>query len=208
MRNHTTARILIPSLALALALAGCGGDDDSKTAASDESPSSAGTPASTTAEAATSTAVATSTGPTSETTGSESSAGVDLADGRHPAYATGIDVAARTLTFDVIQFLTGADAAAAYHAANPTDLDGLIGDYYILDENPRLRTAPVANDVSVMLVRLAEDSSADSTPGTFEELPAYFAATGPGQGAAISASPYWITIESGVITGIEEQYLP
>ena len=210
MRTHPLARILAPSLALAVALTACGGDDDNDATTSRGAASSSGAPATTAVDDASSTSVATGASPSTgaATATSVTEPGIDLEDGRHPVYVTGIDVAGRTLTFDVIQFLTGAEAVAAYHADNPTDPEGPPNDYYIVNENPKLRTASVAADASVMLVRLAEDSNADLDPGTFEELAAYLAATGPGEGAALSGAPYWITVDAGVITGIEEQYVP
>jgi hypothetical protein len=49
-------------------------------------------------------------------------------------------VAGRTLTVDVIQFLTGREAEEAYHRDHPEDPLGPPNDYYILTVNPRLRT--------------------------------------------------------------------
>lgn len=49
-------------------------------------------------------------------------------------------MAGRTLTVDVIQFLTGREAEEAYHRDHPEDPLGPPNDYYILTVNPRLRT--------------------------------------------------------------------
>lgn len=53
----------------------------------------------------------------------------DLADGSHPAYLTGVDLSARTITFDVVRWSEG-DEGVAYS-----------------NENAKLRTASVADDV-------------------------------------------------------------
>lgn len=217
MRRHPTAAVLVSALAVSLLLGACGGDDDDTTggdattteAAASTSGESTTVPdeSTTTVEAATSTSAGdTSTTAPAATTSPGSD--LDLDDGKHPVYITAIDVGAHTMTFDVIQFLTGQDAVDAYQAANPGDPEGPPNDYFILNENPKLRTAPVAATPTVMLVRLSEDSDADLDPGTFEELPAYLAASPPGDGGALSAFPYWLTVTGGTVTAIEEQYLP
>ena len=70
-------------------------------------------------------------------------------------------------------------AIDAYHAEYPDDPLGPPNDYWILNVNPRLRTLPVSDDVTVNLVRLAEDGDADLDPGTWEELPDYLSAYQP-----------------------------
>ena len=215
MRRGPIITLLIPAVAASVALGACGGDDDSAgksatttKAAASTAPGGSTTSASTTGDGSTtSTAVTTTTAPGATTTTS-ADAGLGLEDGRHPVYITAVDVPGRALTFDVIQFLTGQDAIDAYHADHPDDPEGPPNDFYIVNANPRLRTAGIAPDATVMLVRLSEDSSADLDPGTFEELPAYLAATPPSEGPALSASPFWLTVEGGVVTAIEEQYLP
>lgn len=130
-----------------------------------------------------------------------------LEDGRHAAYLTGIEVDNRTLTMDVIQFLTGPQAVDSYHRDNPADPDGPPNDYYIVNENPRLRTLPVAADVRVRLVRLHEGGGAELKPGAWEELPSYLAHY-PDELGRLSGNPFWITVVAGRITTIEEQYIP
>ncbi len=130
-----------------------------------------------------------------------------LGDGRHATYLTGIDVGDRTLTVDVIQFLTGQQAVDAYHRDYPADPDGPPNDYYIVNDNPRLRTLPVAADVKVRLVRLHEGRGAELKPGNWEELPAYLAHY-PDEGRRLSGNPFWITVAAGRVTAIDEQYIP
>lgn len=130
-----------------------------------------------------------------------------LEDGRHPAYLHAIDVDGRTITVDVIQFLTGQAAVEAYQADHPDDPDGPPNDYYILNVNPRLRTLPVAVDVTVELVRLHENGDADLDPATWEELPSYLALTPPDD-ARLSWNPHWLTVRDGQVIALEEQYLP
>lgn len=131
----------------------------------------------------------------------------DLSDGRHPSYLHGVDRSGRTLTVDVIQFLTGQAAVDAYHEEHPDDPDGPPNDYYIVNVNPRLRTLEVAPDVTVALVRLHDDGDADLDQGTWAELPDYLAVNRP-EDERLSWNPYWITLEGGIVVAIEEQYLP
>jgi len=202
MRIHPLARLLVPSLALTLALAACGGNGD------DSDGDDSGAPAISTASGAAPapTTAAPSTAPAPAPTTTEP--GLDLADGRHPVYLNGTDVPGRTLTFDVIQFLTGQAANDAYHADFPEDPEDVPNDYYIVNENPRLRTAPVAESVTVMVLGGGGEWSPDLSPIDFVALPAHLSASPPGEGTALSSSPYWLTVASGVITDIEEQYLP
>ncbi len=80
-------------------------------------------------------------------------------------------------------------------------------DYDIVNDNPRLRTLPVAADVKVRLVRLHEGRGAELKPGNWEELPAYLAHY-PDEAGRLSGNPFWINVSAGRITGINEQYTP
>ncbi len=129
----------------------------------------------------------------------------DLEDGRHPAYIADIDVNASTITVDVIQFLTGDDALAAYAEEHPGETRPPY-EYYIRNVNPRLRTLPAASDVAVTVLWL--DSDIDTENIAFDELPAYFA-TNPGTQSKYEwLLPFWLTVRDGQVTAIEEQYLP
>jgi hypothetical protein len=130
-----------------------------------------------------------------------------LEDGRPASYLHGLDTNARTITIDVVQFLTGQAATEAYRHDHPDDPDGPPNDYYIVNANPRLRTLPVASHVEVQLVRLHEGGGTDLDPGTWEELPTYLDAY-PTEDARLSWNPFWITVHSGEVTAIEEQYIP
>ncbi len=139
--------------------------------------------------------------------GAEPHDGVDLADGRHPVFLHDVDLAGRTLTVDVIQFLTGQDAVVAYQADHPDDPDGPPNDYYIVNVNPRLRTLPVAAEVEVSLVLLHLGEGVELKPRSWATLLDDLAGGAPADGL-VSASPFWLTLDHGVVVGIEEQYLP
>jgi hypothetical protein len=119
-------------------------------------------------------------------------------------------VGARTLTVDVVQFLTGEAAVEAYQREHPDEPLGPPNDYYILNENPRLRTLPVDAGAQVRLVRLHDGAGADLKPGTWDELPVYLAdyrGDDPND-PRLSWSPFWITVKDGQVTAVEEQYVP
>ena len=106
-----------------------------------------------------------------------------------------------TVSFDVLQWLVGQDAAEAYHEEYPEDPEGPPNDYWTRNQNPQLREAPVAEDADVRLVRLAADSNADVNPGTVAEIPEYLAEGFP--------SPiWWLTLDGGAVTAVCEQYVP
>jgi hypothetical protein len=117
-----------------------------------------------------------------------------LPDGRSPVYITSIDVANRALTFDLIIFLTGQDAKDEWKKEGHTG-EGPPNDYLIVNNNPKLRTLPVSSSASI----------------TYNDPNNSFAPT------AVSLSnlkgpfqyrPFWITVTGGVITKIEEQFIP
>ncbi len=108
------------------------------------------------------------------------------------------------MTFDLAEFLTGDAAAEA--ALEHGDESPPPNDYYIVNDNPRLRMIPLAPDVELHIldwndccdtfivgdIRAMADAMADGDPsGTYRPT-----------------SPFWITVEGGAITVIEEQYLP
>jgi hypothetical protein len=126
---------------------------------------------------------------------------VVLADGRHPVYLKTVDPGQQTITFDLIQFFTGAAATKA--AAEDNEESPPPNDYYIRNVNPRLRTLPVGTDAPITVNVLAAGSTGSSTKDvsvTLAELATYF----PNSGTA----PFWITVEQGQATKIAQQFLP
>jgi hypothetical protein len=117
---------------------------------------------------------------------------------------SGTAPAALSLDFDVVRWLTGEPAVEAYMAAHPEDPDAADGppnDYFVLNEHEAIRTAPVAPDADVWLVRLGETGSTEVKPASVDELPEYLT-TGSAGG------PYWLTFAAGTIVGVCEQYRP
>jgi hypothetical protein len=144
--------------------------------------------------------------PTTASTTTSPAAEAALEDGRHPAFVKSVDVAGRSVEFDPIQFLTGDEATAAYVEDHPDDPGGPPNDYYIVNDNPRLCRLPVADNVAVVVL----DWEGGFKPQTaaFTDLPALLAAyTWPDTGETMRG-PFWLTVENGTITAIEEQYIP
>lgn len=147
---------------------------------------------------------ATSSTPSRPAESSEPATSV-LADGRYPAYLTGIDTSAHTLTFDVIQYLTGDEATKAFQRDNPGVEGGPPDGFYILNVNPRLRTLPVRQDVPVEVLWLGDNPGVETI--TFEQLPGYFAKDLI-KDKYLWYDPFWLTVRAGHIDAISEQYLP
>ncbi|MFU8840666.1 MAG: hypothetical protein ACNA8R_08060 [Nitriliruptoraceae bacterium] len=129
----------------------------------------------------------------------------DLADGRHAVLLHAADLPGRSLTVDVIQFLTGEEARIAYAEDHPDDPDGPPNDFYIRNVNPRLRTLLAAADVEVTLIHLDADPAAvvSSWETLLDDL-----TSEPSDHDLVSYNPFWLTVEGGVVTRIEEQYVP
>ncbi len=123
-----------------------------------------------------------------------------LDDGRHFVFARAATTAPPSLRFDLAEFLTdeAAQDAAEEHG------DEAVNGYYIVNDNPRLRTLGVAEDVRVRYI--PTDDCCDLVDGTWE---AYAAAVdGDGPADVDPSAPWWITVRDGVIVRIEQQYLP
>jgi hypothetical protein len=129
-----------------------------------------------------------------------------LDDGHHPVFLIGIDMAARTVEFDLIQFLMDDEATAAYHEDHPDDPGGPPNDYYIVNDNPRLRRLPVAENVQVTV--LDWEGGFQPQVIAFADLRARLAADLVPDDDRIWPSPFWLTVNDATITAIEEQYIP
>lgn len=196
----TSSRVAI---VLGLMLSACDGDDPAMTSASTRS-----SPGPTETTSTTTTTSTTALDDQACSTGQSSPAQFEAESGQYAVYLTGVEVAGRRLSFDVIQFLVGDDAARAYHRDVPDDPEGPPNDYYIANESKQVRQAPFGADMRVRLVRLREDSDPDLDPGTFAELPAYLAQDEPSDQLALSSNPFWLTVEGGAVTDLCEQYVP
>jgi hypothetical protein len=182
-------------LGMGLAVAGMLG-----TACNDASSVAAG--GSTTTEAS---ATETTSSPTPEDTGSPSPKPASLEDGRHFVFAK--EVADRSggpqLRFDLAYFLTGDEATQA--AKDHGDEYPPPNDYYIVNDNPKLRWLPVSASVKVKYI--PNEMCCDLAAGNFDAWAEAVNETSQTDYAG-KLAPWWITVSDGQIAKIEQQYLP
>lgn len=109
------------------------------------------------------------------------------------------------LTADYAQLLTGkaaADAATAHGDESPPP-----NDYYILNDNPKLRTFPLAKTASVIVLGWGgTDATARKTIPVGQFMDVMPGGVNP-QDQWVRA-PYYITITGGTITKVEQYYIP
>jgi hypothetical protein len=122
------------------------------------------------------------------------------------AIVTGVRTSGGThyVTLDYIQFLTGDAAAAAAEARG--DESPPPNDYYIVNENPRLREFALPPSATVRVIH-GDDASliVEGRSITVAE----WVALATGSDRAVHRSNfYWVTVEDGTITSLEQQYLP
>lgn len=175
------------ALAVTVLLGACGGDGREPAA------TTTSTPALTTSTTSTAAPSSTTAGPAGSTT----TAAPVIADGRHPVYLTAVDLAGRTVTFDLIQFLTG-DAGIAAYREDTGESDTPPNDYWIRNVNAKLRTVRLGADVGVRL--LPASGGAEPEGSTLEKLAAYVPAN-PGR-------MFWLRVAGGAVVDVEQQYLP
>jgi hypothetical protein len=127
-----------------------------------------------------------------------------LEDGHHFVYVTTAIRRAGGSTrvrFDLAYFYTGAKAEKEATERG----DQVTNGYYIVNDNPRLRTLPVADDVDVEYI--PESNCCELRPGNIDAWIEAVLATNPTDYAGTNV-PWWFTVEGGQITKIEQQYLP
>ena len=180
--------------ALALA-AGCSGGDGDDAAPTTVSAVRATTPERTTSP---------TTRPDDATCGVRGSSPTtfDDASGTHAAYVKALDIGARRLTFDVVRWLVGQDAADAYHRETPDDPEGPPNDYFITNDSPRLRSATVTTDVAVRLLTPA--GGATLVRSSWDEL----GESASRDGDFLTRSQFWLTMRDAQVVAICQQYVP
>jgi hypothetical protein len=139
-----------------------------------------------------------------EPSGAPTPAGDVLPDGRHFVRVKQVVElgAGRAVRFDLAYFLEdeAAEEAAAEHG------DEAVNGYYIVNDNPKLRTAPIAPDAKVRYISMARccnsvkgdlDAWADSVNGMVQsDYP------------PPDSTWWWFTVRGGRVTAIDQQYLP
>lgn len=138
---------------------------------------------------------------TSEPSGSQSPS---LDDGHHFVYvksASRAENGATRVRFDLAYFYQG--QRAEREAADRGD--EVVSGYYIVNDNPRLRTMPLADDVEVEYIPSSQ--CCELQAGDIDAWVEAVLETNPTDYAGTNA-PWWLTVEGGRITLVEQQYLP
>lgn len=130
-----------------------------------------------------------------------------LEDGKHFGFVRSVDPVGPppSLVLDLAYFLTGEDAARA--AQEHGDEYPPPNDYYIVNDNPMLRTLEVSPDVRIRLVDWA-DCCDVFVAGDLVPFAEGFANPDPSGAYRGPTSPYWIWVREGRVVKIQEQYLP
>jgi hypothetical protein len=109
------------------------------------------------------------------------------------------------LQYDLAYLLTGdaANQAAAAHG----DETPVPNDYYIVNDNPKLRLTPLSD---LFVVRYLPEGSGTTTPvpGTHDRFFAWMGQTAQTDFPTKAASWWWITIQDGQVVKIEQQFFP
>ncbi|HET7929149.1 MAG TPA: hypothetical protein VFM40_06300 [Actinomycetota bacterium] len=131
-----------------------------------------------------------------------------LQDGRHFGYVRAVDVDADTIEFDLAYFLSGQEANDAYHAAGGTG--PVPNDYFVVNDNPKLRTLVLAPDVRLRLLDWNHccETFFEGDLALFAQAIEQQADVTDGDLIYRGQSQWWVTVENGVVTEIEEQYSP
>jgi len=108
------------------------------------------------------------------------------------------------LIVDYAQLLTGDEAVAAATAAGAESPPP--NDYFIVNDNTKLRTLPADPKMTVKVVSKSDGMVSGGYSMAFGEW--YDVLIGMSGSSFVKDMPYWITIEDGTIVAIEEQYLP
>jgi len=140
----------------------------------------------------------------SETPEPSVSGSPSLEDGRHFVYvqsATPRENGSTRVRFDLAYFYQGqrADREAAERG------DEVVSGHYIVNDNPRLRTLPLADDVEVEYIPSSQCCELQS--GDIDAWVEAVLETNPTDYPGTNV-PWWFTVEDGEITRIEQQYLP
>jgi hypothetical protein len=154
------------------------------------------------------TAAATTT-PPATTGGPSADASPVLADGRSAVYLTGLDTTRNTVTFDLIEFLTGDAAKAEWKKEHPENPDGPEDDYMIVNNNKTLRTLPVAADVQCVVLSML--GGTDTKTISFTAFPAFLKQQSQGMTLTppdLAVLPFWLTVQHGLSSGSRSSSCP
>jgi hypothetical protein len=135
-------------------------------------------------------------------------AGDALEDGRHFGYIRSVDVSGRTIAFDLAIWLSGDAADKAFQDAGG---EGQVpNDYFVVNDNPRIRTLALSPDLRLRLVDWKHCCGTffDGDLTTFARAIESGETVTEGRFVYKPQSSWWITVRGGVVTEIEEQFTP
>lgn len=131
-----------------------------------------------------------------------------LKDGRHFGYIQSAQLRAkpRVILFDLAYLLTGDEANQA--AADRGLETPVPNDYFIVNDNAKLRRLPVAPDLQILLLDWTDccDAMFQANPQLFQE--SFDHKKYPSGNYKGKFSGYWLTVKDGAVTKVEEQYFP
>ena len=121
-------------------------------------------------------------------------------------YIESIDLASGSMVWDLAYFLTGDEANEAAEAHG--DEVPVPNDYYIVNDNPKLRTLTLAPAVELSVIDWG--NCCDPVRGELQPFAEAFDTNQHAWDAMYQGaeSQYWVTVDGGVVVAIEEQYLP
>jgi len=119
---------------------------------------------------------------------------------KRSVFVLAVDPQQHRVTVDPMEFLTGSAATSAYHKANPhAPPGGPDNDYFIV--NPTKDHVVMTLDPNVHVRVVQAGGTVHNVPVT---VPLSTLATYP----ALGMHPFWITVERGKVTEIDEQFVP
>jgi hypothetical protein len=148
----------------------------------------------------------TRTSPTSRPTSSPEPSGDEVPDGRYFVQLADLqDLGGhRAIRYDLAYFYT--DEEANQVAASRGDETPVPNGVYIVNDNPKLRTAPLADGFGVRYI--PEGSGSETVPAPQDRFLAWLGETEQTDFPPKDITYWWITVDGGEVTKIEQQYLP
>jgi hypothetical protein len=120
-----------------------------------------------------------------------------LDDGDHDAYITGVDAANHRIVVDVVQVFHDAKAVKEAVADGKSPAEAKYLTTWVRNENPRLRTLPLAGDVRVKLRDTCGEGGGDDQDAQLTQLAA---------NARLNGTYYYtLTVDDGTVERIQER---
>jgi hypothetical protein len=144
--------------------------------------------------------------PTARPSSSPEPSGEELPDGKYVVQLADLQDQSgqQAIRYDLAYFYT--DDEANQVAASRGDETPVPNGVYIVNDNPKLRFAPLADDFAVRYI--PEGSGSETVPSPQDRFLAWLGETEQTDFPPKDITYWWITIDGGEVTKIEQQYLP